>query len=89
MLWRRINRWVSSAWYSGLFLIPRREFERRHVARRLVDAAKQNRDVLELHAGTPLDPWNGYFRQISVRAAEIELEFNLQGHVSSSRERIG
>ena len=72
-----------------LVLDSAKRIERRHVARRLVDAAKQNRDVLEFHAGTPLDPRNGYFRQISVRAAEIELEFNLQGHVSFSRERIG
>ena len=72
-----------------LVLDSAKRVERRHVARRLVDAAEQNRDVLEFHAGTPLDPRNGYFRQISVRAAEIELEFNLQGHVSFSRERIG
>src|SRR6266702_6829530 len=66
-----------------LVLDPAERVERRHVARRLVDAPKQNRDVFKFHAGAPLDPWNGDFRQISVRAAEIELEFNLQGHVGS------
>ena len=54
--------------------------ERRHVARGLVDATKQDRDVLEFHAGTPLDVGNGDFRQIGVRAAEIELELNLRHH---------
>ncbi|MGY3075753.1 hypothetical protein ACVWZZ_002124 [Bradyrhizobium sp. LM6.10] len=60
--------------------------ERRHVPRRLVDAAKQNRNILEFHPGALLNPRDGDFRQISIGAAEIELKFNLQGHVGLSRK---
>ena len=63
----------------GLVLDAAQRVARRHVAGRLVDSAKQDRHIFELHAGAPLDRRNHKFRQIGVRAAEIELKFHLQG----------
>src|SRR5438876_11354492 len=68
-----------------LVLDSAKRVERRHVAGPLEDAAKQNRDIFEFHAGAPFDSRKDQFRQVSVRAAEIEQELNFQGHVSSSR----
>jgi hypothetical protein len=39
----------------GLVLDAAQRLERRHVVGRLVDAAEQNRNIFELHAGAPLD----------------------------------
>ena len=88
MLWRRINRWVSSAWYSGLF-DSAKQIERRHVARRLVDAAKQNRDVLEFHAGTPLVPLEWLLPPDKRSGCRNRTGIQPSGHVGFSRERIG
>ena len=78
MLWRRRKRSVSSALYSGLFLMPRSEFGRRHVAGRLVDAAEQHRDIVELDAGALLDLRQHEFGEIGVRTAEIEVKLDLE-----------
>src|SRR5712671_3530316 len=63
----------------GLVLDPAQRLGRRQIVGRLVDPAKQHRNVFELDAGAAFDAWKGEFRQISIRAAEIELEFNFQG----------
>src|SRR5439155_16523185 len=64
-----------------LVLDPAKRVKGGHVAGPLEDAAEQNRDIFEFHAGTPFDTRKDQLRQISVRAAEIEKEFNYQGHV--------
>src|SRR5436309_5436937 len=68
-----------------LVLDAAKRIERRHVARRLVDAAEQDRDIFEFRPGAPFNPRKDQFRQVSVRASEIEQEFYFQGHVDSSR----
>src|SRR5262249_53543985 len=52
--------------------------ERRHVASGLVDATQKHRDVVELHAGSPLDLGQHELGKIGIRAAEIEVKLDLE-----------
>ena len=67
-----------------LILDPAQRLERRHVVGRLVDTAKQYRDIIELDPGTFLDRRKNKFREVGIRTAEIELKFNLQGTTHGS-----
>ena len=61
-----------------LVLDPAQRVGRRHVAGRLVDAAEQHRDVVELDAGALLDRRQHEFGEIGIGAAEIEVELDLE-----------
>jgi hypothetical protein len=74
----------------GLVLDAAKRIRRRHVASSLVDPAEQYRHILEFCAGAPLDRGNDELGQIGVRAAKIELKFNLQrtSHLYLPREHL-
>ena len=58
--------------------MPRSEFGGRHVAGRLVDAAEQDRDVVELDAGALLDRRQRKLGKVGVGTAEIEVKLDLE-----------
>ena len=66
----------------GLVLDPAQRFAGRHVAGRLVDAAEQDRDVVEFDARALLDRRQREFGEIGVGTAEIEVKLDLErsGH---------
>ena len=61
-----------------LVLDPAQRVGGRHVAGRLVHAAQQHRDVVELDASSLLNLGQREFGQIGIGAAEIEMELNLE-----------
>src|SRR5258708_915311 len=61
-----------------LVLDATQRFARRHVAGRLVDAAEQHRDIIELHAGALLDLRQHQFGEIGIGTAEIEVKLDLE-----------
>jgi hypothetical protein len=61
-----------------LVLDATERFARRHVAGRLVDAAEQHRDIIELHAGALLDLRQHEFGEIGIGTAEIEVKLDLE-----------
>ena len=62
----------------GLVLDAAQRFAGRHVAGRLVDAAEQYRNVVELDAGALLDGRQRKLGEVGVGTAEIEVKLDLE-----------
>src|SRR5262249_27514032 len=62
-----------------LVLDATQRLRRRDVAGRFEDSTEQDGHIVEFHSGAVLDRGNNQFRQIGVRAAEIEQKFSLEG----------
>ena len=77
MLWRRRKRSVSSALYYFV-LDPVQGLGGRHVARRLVDATEEHRNIVELDARALLDLRQHELGEIGVWTTEIEVKLNLE-----------
>ena len=78
MLWRRRKRCGLERIVFRLVLDPAQRLGGRHVAGRLVDAAEQYRDVVELDARSLLDRRQRKFGEIGIGAAEIEVELDFE-----------
>ena len=72
-----------------LVLDARQTLRRRAVAGEFEHPAQQDGNILEHRARPPLDLRNHQMAEVSIRAAEIEVEFNLGHDITISRRRDG
>src|SRR6516225_4627077 len=72
-----------------LVLDPGETLRGRPIAGQFVDPAQQHRHILELRSGPSLDLRDHQMRQISVRDAEIEMEFHLGHGLTIFPQRVG